>query len=79
MAQVSYDIDGIHQLAERVAFEADLGAALVAGLNSKVWRNEPKSLCLALAQDSQRNITLPAIIRIQGDLDFGPGRFCVLG
>jgi hypothetical protein len=34
MAQVSYDIDGIHQLAERVAFEADLGAALVAGLNS---------------------------------------------
>jgi hypothetical protein len=34
MAQVSYDIDGIHQLGERVAFEADLGAALVAGLNS---------------------------------------------
>ena len=46
MAQVSYGIDGIHQLAERVAFEADLGAALVAGLNSYSLAQRTKIIAL---------------------------------
>ena len=47
--QISFDIDDVHQIAERLNIEPDYSAALVAGLNAYSLPQRTKILVLAAA------------------------------